>query len=115
MLRILDFAPPMLGIDGEFNTFRLGGAWAKRVQPGDKVALMDKKEMSLMGWAVVTGVHMGKLNELSALHGRRNHNQKHLPSEGAGERVIAAMMKRYGPNKCCETSRVTVIDMRRIE
>ena len=115
MLRIMEFAAPMSGIDGEFNTFRLGGAWSKRVAPGDKIVLMDKKECALMGWALVTGVHVGKLNELSTLHGFHNHNQKHLSPEGAGDRVVAAMQKRYGPHKCRDTSMVTVINMKRIE
>lgn len=115
MTRIIDFAPPMLGIEGEFNTFRLGGAWAKRVQPGDRVGLLDKKEMSLLGAAVVVAVHKGKLNDLAPLHGCRNHNQKHLPSEGAGERVVAAMQKRYGPHKCRENSVVTVIELKEIK
>lgn len=115
MLHVIDFSPPMLNLDGEFNTFRLGGAWAKRVQPGDKVGLLDKKQMRLVGFATVTGVHRGKLNELSPLHGCRNHNQKHLPSDGAGERVIAAMVKRYGPHKCRDNSLVTVIELKEIK
>lgn len=115
MLRIIEFASPMFGIEGEFNTFRLSGAWAKRVEPGSKVILMNKKEYSLMGWAEVTAVHVGRLDALSALHGFRNHNQKHLPPEGAKDRLIAAMVKRYGPNKCGHHSRVTVIDLKCIE
>lgn len=115
MLRIVEFAPPMSGIEGEFNTFRLGGAWVKRVEVGDKIALMDKKECALIGYAVITGVHKGKLRDMSAQHGFHNHNQRHLPVEGAGERVIAAMQKRYGPNRCTENSIVTVLDMRRLE
>lgn len=114
MLHVIDFSPPMLNLEGEFNTFRLGGAWAKRIKPGDRVGLLDKKRMCLVGYATVTGVHRGKLNELSPMHGRHNHNQKHLPGEGAGERVVAAMIKRYGPHKCRDTSLVTVIELKEI-
>lgn len=113
MERIIEFAEPMLGIEGEFNTFRLGGAWAKRVQSGDTVILMNKKECCVVCLARVLAVHVGRLNELSALYGCRNHNQKHLPAMGAGERVTAAMIKRYGPQKCRDTSRVTVIELKR--
>lgn len=114
MLRIIDFSPPMSGIDGSFNTFRLGGTWSRRVQVGERVGLLDNKQMCLIGFATVTGVHTGKLNELSALHACRNHNQKHLPSDGAGERLMQAMIKRYGPHKCRENSLVTVIELEEI-
>lgn len=113
-MKIVDFSPPMQGIGGSFNTFRLGGAWSRRLQPGEVVGLLDKKQMCLIGYAKVTGVQTGKLNQMSAQHGCRNHNQKHLPEEGAGERVVAAMMKRYGPHKCKETSLVTVIELEEI-
>lgn len=115
MFYIVEFAPPMSGLEGEFNTFRLGGAWAKRVQPGDRVMLMDKKASALLGYAEIVAVNVGKLSEMGAMHGFRNHNQKHLPAAGAGERVVAAMIKRYGPNRCSETSTVTVLDMKRTE
>lgn len=113
MTRIIEFSPPIYGIDGEFNTFRLGVAWAKRLTPGERVLLVDKKNFSVMCCAEVTGLEVGVLREMGELHGFRNHNQKHLPQEGAGERITAAMIKRYGPNKCCETSKVTVIHLRR--
>jgi hypothetical protein len=112
-MRIIEFSPPMSGLDGEFNTFRLGIAWSKRLMPGDLVCLMNKKEFLLMGHAEVTAVHVGKLSDMSALHARRNHNQLGLPPDGAGERLIANMIKRYGPHKCLYDSKVTVIYMNR--
>lgn len=112
MTRIIDFSPPMSGIAGEFNTFRLGVAWSKRLNPGEQVLLMDKKLYSVMGSAKVMGVTVGSLSEMGALYGSQNHNQKHLPKEGAGERVATAMIKRYGPNRCCEDSKVTVIHLK---
>lgn len=115
MVHIIDFSPPMQGIEGEFNTFRLGGAWAKRVQPTDKVILMDKKAMGMLGWGEVIAIHIGRLDDLSALYGSRNHNQKHLPQEGAGDRVTAAMIKRYGPNLCRYDSKCCVIELKLIE
>lgn len=110
-MRVIDFSPPMMGIEGEFNTFRLSGAWSKRIEAGSIVILMDKKLMSVMGYAKVTGVHVGKLSEMANQYAHLNHNQKHLPSEGAPDRLISAMIKRYGPHKCSENSRVTVIHL----
>jgi hypothetical protein len=112
-MRIIEFSPPMSGLEGEFNTFRLGVAWSKRLAPGDTVCLMNKKEFSLMGYAEVKAVHVGKLSDMSALHARRNHNQLGLPSDGAGERLIANMIRRYGPHKVNHTVKVTVIYMNR--
>lgn len=114
-MRIIDFAPPMSGIEGEFNTFRLGPAWSKRVESGEIVILMDKKQCSSMGYAEVTAIHVGKLLEMSTLHARRNHNQIGLDTEGAGERLIANMMRRYGPAKCGHTKTVTVVYLRKLE
>lgn len=115
MLRIIEFYPPMSGIEGDFNTFRLGLAWSKRLSRGDRVLLIDKKQYALMGVGEVLDIHVGKLREMSTTHGCHNHNQKHLPQDGAGERVVAAMIKRYGPNKCSENSNVTVLYIRRID
>lgn len=114
-VRVIEFSPPMEGIEGEFNTFRLGGAWAKRVVPGDTVWLMDKKQFLIFGSATVTEIHVGKLNEMSDLYACHNHNQKGLDPEGANKRLITNMIKRYGPNMCDENKRVTVICMRRTE
>jgi len=39
---IIDFLPPVIGVDSEFNTFRLGMKWYSLVQPGDKVIVCIK-------------------------------------------------------------------------
>lgn len=115
MLRVVEFTPPMSGLDGEFNTFRLGVAWSKRVVPGDEVLLLDKKTFSIIGRAEITEIHVGTLIDMSALHALRNHNQLGLDPEGAGERLRANMIRRYGPQKCGPESKVTVMQMKRID
>lgn len=115
MTYVIDFAPPMSGIEGEFNTFRLGPAWSKRLTSGEEVLLLDKKQCAVMGKAVITAIYVGTLRDMSALHARRNHNQQGLDPEGACERLMTNMIKRYGPHKLRETTRVTVIEMRKIE
>lgn len=112
-MRVIEFSPPMSGLDGEFNTFRLGIAWSKRLAPGEIVLLIDKKQFLVIGHAEVTAIQVGELSDMSALHARRNHNQIGLDPDGAGERLIANMMRRYGPHKLSHTSRVTVIYLKR--
>jgi len=106
---VIEFFPPMTGLENSFNTFRLGGAWAKRISDGDRVLLLDKRRSETFAEAIVGEVVVGKLAELAAVHAKHNHNQKALDEQGAPERLITAMMKRYGPNKCGENSRCTVI------
>lgn len=103
----------MSGIFGVFNTFRLGRAWSKRLNEGDSVLLINKKESSYIGYARIIAVHTGKLSDMGEQYGSQNHNQKHLPSEGAGKCVTDATIKRYGPHKCDDNSVVTVILMKR--
>lgn len=112
MTFVIGFSPPMMGFSGSFNTIRLGGAWAKRVSGGERILLMDIKNSAIFGSAVVEKVVVGKLNEVAIYHAANNHNQKDLDAGGAPERLIAGFKKRYGPAKCSDTSKVTIIYMR---
>lgn len=113
MCYVIEFAPPMSGFEGSFNTFRLGLKWSRVLKPGDKVLLVDKKQSMVFAVAQVEGVHTGKLSEMAQEHAARNHNQKGLDSLEAPSRLTVNMIKRYGPHKCSENSKVTVIDLRR--
>ncbi|MFP3614744.1 hypothetical protein SB778_32180 [Paraburkholderia sp. SIMBA_050] len=115
---VIEFAPPAEGLDGVsvFNTFRLGRVWHDRLKTGDEVFLMWSKKMQVFGRAVVGDVHNGKLRKLAEAHARFNHNQSANPdTAGAAERLIANMMKRYGPHICHENKLTTCIYLRRIE
>lgn len=112
---VIEFAPPMSGLDGSFNTVRLGGTWAKRLQQGEKILLMDKPKSSIFATAIVEGVIVGKLRDVAASHAAFNHNQKGTDAEGAPERLMTAMKKRYGPHKVNDNSRVTAIYLRVID
>lgn len=112
---VLDFAPPLAGIEGTFNTFRLGVAWSKRVSEGDMVLLINKPKAQVIGRAQVQSVSVGTLSEMAVTDARFNHNQKGLDVEGAPARMIASMIKRYGPQMCRETSKVTVINLQMVE
>jgi hypothetical protein len=115
---VIEFAPPAEGLDGVsvFNTFRLGRVWHERLKEGDEVFLMWAKKMQVFGRAKVGPVHKGKLRELANLYAHLNHNQSANPdTAGAADRLIANMMKRYGPHICHENKLCTVIFLQRIE
>lgn len=115
LVRTIEFAPPMYGFDNEFNTIRVGAKWAKLLSVGERVFLLDKKQSAVFGSAEVVQVLTGKLSEAAHEHGARNHNQLHLPADGAGLRVIEALKRRYGPMIATDNKTVTVIYLRRIE
>lgn len=109
---VIEFSPPMMGIEGHFNTVRLGTKWSKCLNVGDRVLLVDKRKSEVMKSATVEAVAVGKLGEMAQLHAAQNHNQRGLDATGAPRRLIDNMIKRYGPNMCDENKRVTVIYLR---
>lgn len=112
---VIEFAPPISGIDGKFNTFRIGLKWSKLLKAGDKVYLLNKKESAVIGIAAIEEVLTGELRELANRHAAHNHNQKLLDYEGAADRLIANLTRLYGPQIITETKKTTVLYMRRIE
>ena len=112
MRYVIEFAPPMSGLEGEFNTVRLGVKWSRNLKPGDTVFLMDKPKSAIFGQAEVTRIEVGKLGEVASVHAAQNHNQKHSDPDAAPQRLIENMVKRYGPHKCDQNKRVTVIYLR---
>ncbi len=111
---VIGFAPPMQGFEGEWNTFRLGKKLGNQLVPGQEVFLMDNKESVIFGAARVSRVIVGRLGEMAQLHARHNHNQKANP-EGAEERIVVALKKRYGPQMVDENRWVSVIYLEKIE
>ena len=73
--RIIGFIPPIDGVGSEFNTFRLGGFYAKNLSSGEIVFLVDEKNKSVFGAASVISVEIGELDEMCVLHAYRNHTQ----------------------------------------
>lgn len=114
LIHILEFSPPMTGFETFFNTFRLGIAWSKRLAPGMKVLLVDKKNHTAFGIAEVINIKTGKLGELAPIHAYMNHNQLHTSRAEAPRRLIEGSIKRYGPHKCNENKLFTVIYLKRI-
>lgn len=114
---IIDFYPPIVGLENEFNTVRLGIAWSKRLNIGDEVYLSDNKERKVIGKAVVTDIQKGKLQEICETHAENNHiNISCLELEGfnASLRLMNVIQKFYGPHIALPTKMATVIYLRRI-
>ena len=112
---VLDFAPPIIGMDGVFNTFRLGAAWVKRVEGGEVILLVNKARSLVIGRAKVVDIEVGTLTDMAQKHAYRNHNHREYEQTVAAERLIQSMIKRYGPHKCNENSKVTVMYLEIIE
>lgn len=111
----LDFAPPLMGLDGQFNTFRLGVAWTRRVQENDTLLLINRARSLVIGRARIHSIDSGKLSDMASKHAMFNHNHKGYSQTVAAERLVTSMIKRYGPQKCNEDSKVTVLYMEIIE
>jgi len=111
----IDFEPPLVGMDGSFNTFRLGGTWAAKVRPGNHVLLFDTKNKVIFGRARVTHVYMGKLVDMAYENATLNHNQLGKGEVEAAEDLMARMRKRYGPKIAHDDKRTTVIYLERRE
>lgn len=109
---VIEFAPPMSGFSGTFNTIRVGMIWARRLTKGMKVALIDKKNALIFGYATVESVECGLLNEVAQKHAHLNHNQKGSDPEGAPERLVASLTNRYGPHIITPSKKVSVIYLR---
>ncbi|TSP14000.1 hypothetical protein [Cupriavidus campinensis] len=113
---VIGFIPPIVGIDGEFNTFRLGIAFCKKIKPGDEVFLMDEKKRAVIGRAEVTKMDSGGLGEMCLVHANKNHTEvSGAAGEGAHERLFAYIQRIYGPHIATPQKKATVIYMRRLE
>lgn len=102
-----------LGLDGEFNTFRRGRGWFNRVVPGGRVGLYDLGANEMVGFARVTGTHVGLLGDLLPLKGRANHMMKVVPPEQVEEALQKVLYRAYGKTYAAPAAEFCVIEMRR--
>lgn len=101
------------GTEGSFNTFRLAGAWAKRVKPGDVVGLA-RKPGGVYGRAQVTDVHFGIFKALAKRHSRFNHLAIAAKCDSADFDLKSAMERAYGKNRFDLASAVSVLYFERL-
>lgn len=102
------------GCEDAFNTFRLGGAWAKRVVPGTLVSLRN----STANWslvAVIEGIHSGPFNKIAPVFAGDNHLAIAAERDGKPFDLEQVMTKLYGGHRFNNRSTVTVLEMRSID
>ena len=105
------FSYPRRGLEGTFNTFRLGASWADKLQPGTEVELVDSRSKKLLKRATVISVVTGQLEQMAGLHAHQAHNWKNHPADERPGLLTASMIKRYPPGRVRSDSVVSVIYM----
>jgi hypothetical protein len=111
----IGFIPPIVGVEEEFNTFRIGGFYQKRLSPGDSVYLLNEKEKIVFGRAMVTNIDGGPLGEMLLIHAHKNHTELANDPISAPERLFATIRKIYGPQIALPNKKTTVIYLKRLE
>ncbi|UKL14968.1 hypothetical protein hairong_063 [Pseudomonas phage hairong] len=103
----------LAGTELSFNTFRLGGAWAKRVLPGRIVGLVDKNGKKL-DEAVIEGIRVGPRDLMIEEHARMNHLMIASGSTQPIRDLRRKLTNLYGPNYLARADLMSVIYLRRI-
>jgi hypothetical protein len=112
---VISFIPPIEGIDGSFNTFRIGSGYFKRLNEGEEVFLMNEKTKTVFGKAVVEKLDNGPMGEMCMIHAHKNHTELNNNDGLSHERLFGLLQKIYGPHIALPVKKVTVIYLRRTE
>lgn len=110
----IKFSYPRRGLEGQFNTFRLGAALSKTLSPGVEVDLVDARTAKLLKRATVTAVHVGQLDTMAQQHAHLAHNWKDHPEQDRPALLVASLKRRYTPGRARDDSVVTVVYMQEI-
>jgi hypothetical protein len=102
-----------IGLDGNFNTVRLGKAWADRLREGALVTLWNSIKDREIGVAKVKSCIVGPWQDVAPKHAHRNHTQVDQPREGAEDRLYEILRKGYGPHLMKPDRLVTAIYLER--
>jgi hypothetical protein len=110
---VIGFIPPVVGVDAQFNTFRMGRRYARLVE-GEEVFLMDEKNKIVFGKAIVLDVSVGPVAALCAVYANENHTQLGANDSDCSERLYKVLEKIYGPHIVKPNRTATVIKLRRV-
>lgn len=97
------------GLEGRFNTFRLGVAWFNRLTPGVVVGMANAKDDAIFGKARVIEVIHGPYEEMIDKHAYKNHLLVGLEPEDAAAKMKEIIPKSYGPLVVARASVLSVI------
>ncbi len=111
---LLTFRPPLIGFEGEFNTFRLGTAWYYRIGPDVRTALVDTSTNTIFAKAIVTDVFVGSLAEMCDEHAYMNHTMIGLDQDDASQKMRKVIKQVYGMAGIDDSSQMTVIYLRNL-
>lgn len=111
----IPFRRPLIGLEGVFNTFRLGAAWATKYVAIDmQVALWDSQDNQKIGVALVRGIDLGPYDEVAAKYAHLNHTQLALRPEDAPDALFKVMQRSYGTTFMTRNRVCSVISLRRL-
>lgn len=109
------FMPPMVGLERQFNTLRVGKGWYERLKKGDKVALVNTKSSEIEGYAEVLHLYHGNYRDMIDKHAIYNHTaMMREPGQSAADYVDQVLKKANG-HFLSENSTLTAIYLRRLE
>ncbi len=114
-VRVIGFAPPIVGVEKSFNTFRIGSFYTKNLKEGEEVLLLNEKEKMIFGRARVSKIDDGKLRELCLIHAHMNHSHLHVDPSQAPAMLFKKLQRLYGPHIAEPNKRATVVYLERIE
>lgn len=96
------------GTEGEFNTFRLGGAWFTRVKPGQLIGILNDK-CEKVGDALVKAVHCGDKQRMLNDHASMNHLILSRETDEPAVELRRLIRNLYGTNFLAKAELMTVI------
>ena len=111
---VIGFIPPIVGVNGDFNTFRMGRRYAS-LSEGDEVFLMDEKRKVIFGRATVLDVSVGPLSALCAVFASENHTELDKNDGLSSERLYRTLSRIYGPHIVTPNKTATVVKLRRVK
>lgn len=111
---VIGFIPPIVGVNGDFNTFRMGRRYAS-LSEGEEVFLMDEKRKVIFGRATVLDVSVGPLSALCAVFASENHTELDKADGESAERLYRTLSRIYGPHIVTPNKTATVVKLRRVK
>jgi len=111
----IGFMPPLMGMERQFNTLRVGKGWYERLRQGDRVALVNTRTAEVEGYAEVTRLYHGSYRDMLGKHATYNHVAfMREPGQSSVEYVDSVLKKANG-HFLSESSTLTAIYLRRLE